>query len=42
VNRGGSWYYDVSYARTGFRATADHMYRRIGDLGFRCARSSEP
>lgn len=39
VNRGGSWYYEPWYARTTFRATADHMYRRIGDLGFRCASS---
>ena len=39
VNRGGSWYYQASYVRTTFRATADHMYRRIADLGFRCARS---
>jgi hypothetical protein len=39
VNRGGSWYYGAWYARTTYRATADHMYRRIADLGFRCARS---
>jgi formylglycine-generating enzyme required for sulfatase activity len=37
VNRGGSWYYGPRYSRTTYRATADHMYRRIGDLGFRCA-----
>ena len=42
VNRGGSWYYGAWYARTTFRATADHMYRRIADLGFRCARSQAP
>ena len=40
VNRGGSWYYGAWYVRTTFRATADHMYRRIADLGFRCASSS--
>jgi formylglycine-generating enzyme required for sulfatase activity len=39
VNRGGSWYYRDWYVRTTFRATADQNYRRIGDLGFRCARS---
>jgi eukaryotic-like serine/threonine-protein kinase len=38
VNRGGSWYYDAAYVRTTYRATADHMYRRVADLGFRCAR----
>jgi formylglycine-generating enzyme required for sulfatase activity len=42
VNRGGSWYYGARYGRTTYRATADHMYRRIGDLGFRCAASSAP
>jgi formylglycine-generating enzyme required for sulfatase activity len=42
VNRGGSWYYGAPYMRTTHRATADHVYRRIGDLGFRCARSSAP
>jgi formylglycine-generating enzyme required for sulfatase activity len=42
VNRGGSWYYDASYVRTTHRATADHMYRRIADLGFRCATSRAP
>jgi len=42
VNRGGSWYYGSKFARTTQRATADHMYRRIGDLGFRCASSSAP
>jgi formylglycine-generating enzyme required for sulfatase activity len=42
VNRGGSWYYGAEYARTAYRATADHMYRRIADLGFRCARSPAP
>jgi eukaryotic-like serine/threonine-protein kinase len=39
VNRGGSWYYGAAYVRTVYRATADHQYRRIADLGFRCARS---
>ena len=39
VNRGGSWYYAPWYARTTYRATADHTYRRIADLGFRCASS---
>ena len=39
VNRGGSWYYGAWYNRTTFRATADHGYRRVGDLGFRCAGS---
>lgn len=42
VNRGGSWYYGAWYVRTTYRATADHIYRRIGDLGFRCARSYPP
>ncbi len=42
VNRGGSWYYGASYVRTTYRATANHMYRRIADLGFRCASSSAP
>jgi formylglycine-generating enzyme required for sulfatase activity len=42
VNRGGSWYYGARYGRTTYRATADHMYRRIGDLGFRCAASPAP
>jgi len=40
VNRGGSWYYDAAYVQTTYRATADQQYRRIADLGFRCARSS--
>jgi formylglycine-generating enzyme required for sulfatase activity len=40
VNRGGSWYHGAPYARTTYRATADHVYRRIGDLGFRCAASA--
>jgi formylglycine-generating enzyme required for sulfatase activity len=38
VNRGGSWYYGPWYVRTTYRATADHGYRRIADLGVRCAR----
>ena len=42
VNRGGSWYYGASYVRTTYRATADHIYRRIADLGFRCASSNAP
>jgi formylglycine-generating enzyme required for sulfatase activity len=42
VNRGGSWYYAPWYVRTTYRATADHIYRRIGDLGFRCASSRAP
>jgi formylglycine-generating enzyme required for sulfatase activity len=42
VNRGGSWYYGAWHARTSYRATADHIYRRIADLGFRCARSEAP
>jgi formylglycine-generating enzyme required for sulfatase activity len=42
VNRGGSWYYGERYFRTSHRATADHIYRRIADLGFRCASSTAP
>jgi len=42
VNRGGSWYYDAGYVRTTYRATANHIYRRISDLGFRCASSHPP
>jgi formylglycine-generating enzyme required for sulfatase activity len=38
VNRGGGWYHGAWYARASYRATADHMYRRVADLGFRCAR----
>jgi len=38
VNRGGSWYYGPWYVRTTYRATADHGYRRVPDLGVRCAR----
>ena len=38
VNRGGSWYYGAWYVRTTYRATADQGYRRIRDLGARCAR----
>jgi len=41
VNRGGSWYYGAKYVRTSYRATADQQYRRVADLGFRCARSLE-
>jgi hypothetical protein len=42
VNRGGSWYYGAWYVRTTYRATANEIYRRIGDLGFRCASSEAP
>jgi formylglycine-generating enzyme required for sulfatase activity len=42
VNRGGSWYYGARHTRTTYRATADHGYRRIGDLGFRCAAPAAP
>jgi formylglycine-generating enzyme required for sulfatase activity len=42
VNRGGSWYYGAWYVRTTYRATANHIYRRIADLGFRCASSCAP
>jgi formylglycine-generating enzyme required for sulfatase activity len=42
VNRGGSWYYDATYVRAAYRATADHQYRRVADLGFRCARTGAP
>jgi formylglycine-generating enzyme required for sulfatase activity len=42
VNRGGSWYYQAWHVRTTYRATADHIYRRIGDLGFRCVSSFPP
>lgn len=38
VERGGSWYYAPRYARTTHRAAVGHIYRRISDLGFRCAR----
>jgi len=37
VNRGGSWYAGPKDARTSHRANAGHIYRRIADLGFRCA-----
>ena len=42
VNRGGSWYYGPWFFRASYRATADHIYRRIADLGFRCASSRAP
>jgi formylglycine-generating enzyme required for sulfatase activity len=42
VNRGGSWYYGPRHLRTTYRATADHMYRRVADLGFRCAAAATP
>ena len=39
VNRGGSWHDGAWYSRVSYRATADQAYRRVADLGFRCARS---
>ncbi len=38
VNRGGSWYYGPKYILTYHRANTNHIYRRISDLGFRCAK----
>lgn len=38
VERGGSWYYAPEYALTTHRAAVGHIYRRISDLGFRCAK----
>lgn len=38
VERGGSWYYSPWHARTTRRTAVGHIYRRISDLGFRCAR----
>lgn len=38
VERGGSWYYGPQQARTTRRTAAGHIYRRISDLGFRCAK----
>ncbi len=38
VNRGGSWYAGSRDARTSHRANAGHIYRRVADLGFRCAK----
>jgi formylglycine-generating enzyme required for sulfatase activity len=38
VNRGGSWYHGAWYVRSTYRATADQGYRRVRDLGARCAR----
>lgn len=38
VERGGSWYSAPRYARTTHRAAVGHIYRRVSDLGFRCAR----
>jgi len=35
---GGSWYYGPWYVRSTDRATADQGYRRVRDLGVRCAR----
>jgi len=37
VERGGSWYHPPWQARTTRRTAAGHIYRRISDLGFRCA-----
>jgi len=38
VERGGSWYHPPWHARTTRRTAAGHIYRRISDLGFRCAK----
>ncbi|MFQ5657587.1 MAG: formylglycine-generating enzyme family protein [Candidatus Methylomirabilales bacterium] len=38
VNRGGSWYYGSKFIRTSHRANTGHIYRRVSDLGFRCAK----
>lgn len=38
VERGGSWYHPPWHARTTRRTAIGHIYRRINDLGFRCAR----
>ena len=38
VERGGSWYHPPRQARTTRRTAAGHIYRRISDLGFRCAK----
>ncbi|MGH7429669.1 MAG: formylglycine-generating enzyme family protein, partial [Candidatus Methylomirabilaceae bacterium] len=40
VERGGSWYFDPLHARTTRRTAAGHIYRRVSDLGFRCAKSA--
>ncbi len=38
VERSGSWYHPVWHARTTRRTAIGHVYRRINDLGFRCAK----
>jgi formylglycine-generating enzyme required for sulfatase activity len=38
VERGGSWYHPPWHARTTRRTAIGHVYRRINDLGFRCAK----
>lgn len=38
VERGGSWYYPPRHARTTHRTAVGYIYRRISDLGFRCAK----
>lgn len=38
VERGGSWYHPAWHARTSRRTAIGHVYRRINDLGFRCAK----
>lgn len=38
VERGGSWYHPPWHVRTTRRTAIGHVYRRINDLGFRCAR----
>jgi formylglycine-generating enzyme required for sulfatase activity len=40
VERGGSWYFDPWHARATRRTAAGHIYRRVSDLGFRCAKSA--
>lgn len=38
VERGGSWFHPPWHARTTRRTAVGHVYRRISDLGFRCAK----
>ncbi len=38
VERGGSWYHPPWHIRTTRRTAIGHVYRRINDLGFRCAK----
>ncbi len=38
VNRGGSWFYGPPHLRTSYRANANEGYRRVDDLGVRCAK----